>query len=72
LNAIAGLSRAIFAAKGWAYLVNSFFWAKIGVLVFIAVLSVRPTLKFIGWRKRFQFHSALQARDSSGRSAMIE
>jgi putative membrane protein len=52
---IAGFSRAIFAAKGWAYYsTNSFFWAKISVFVLIAVLSIWPTLKFISWRKRFQ------------------
>lgn len=55
LIVIAGFSRAIFAAKGWAYYsANSFFWAKIGVFVVIGLLSVWPTLKFIGWRKRFQ------------------
>jgi putative membrane protein len=53
---IAGFSRAIFAAKGWAYYsANSFFWAKIGVFVLISVLSIWPTLKFISWRRRFQF-----------------
>ncbi len=52
---IVGFSRVIFAAKGWAYYsANSFFWAKLGVFVLIAVLSVWPTLKFFSWRKRFQ------------------
>jgi len=52
---IVGFSRVTFAAKGWAYYsANSFFWAKIGVFVLIAVLSVWPTLQFFGWRKRFQ------------------
>ncbi len=55
LIVIVGFSRAIFAAKGWAYYsANSFFWAKIGVFVLIAVLSIWPTLKFIGWRRHFQ------------------
>jgi putative membrane protein len=52
---VVGFSRAIFAAKGWAYYsANSFFWAKIGVFVLIALLSVWPTLKFLEWRKRLQ------------------
>jgi len=55
LIVIAGFSRVSFGAKGWAYYsANSFFWAKLGVFVLIAVLSAWPTLKFIGWRKRFQ------------------
>ncbi len=55
LIVIVGFSRAIFAAKGWAYYsVNTFFWAKIGVFVLIGLLSVWPTVKFIGWRKHFQ------------------
>jgi putative membrane protein len=47
-----GFSRAIFAAKGWAYYShNAFFWAKIGVFVMIGLLSVPPTIAFIRWRR---------------------
>jgi putative membrane protein len=61
---IAGFSRAGFGAKGWSYYsANSFFWAKLGVFALIGVLSVWPTLKFIGWRKRFQ--TAGQAPDDA-------
>jgi len=49
---IVGFTRAIFAAKGWAYYEhNAFFWAKIGTFVVIAVLSVPPTLKYLGWQR---------------------
>ncbi|MGO9486504.1 MAG: DUF2214 family protein [Rhodomicrobium sp.] len=59
---IVGFSRVIFAAKGWAYYsVNSFFWAKIGVFLLIAVLSVWPTLKFFDWRKDFRLEGAVPA-----------
>jgi putative membrane protein len=52
---IAGFARVSLGAKGWTYYsANSFFWAKLGVFMLIGVLSVWPTLKFIGWRKRFQ------------------
>lgn len=52
---IVGFSRAIFAAKGWAYYsANSFFWAKLGVFALIGILSIWPTIRFIGWRTRFQ------------------
>lgn len=49
---IVGFSRAIFAAKGWAYYShNAFFWAKIGTFLVIALLSVPPTLAFMRWRR---------------------
>ncbi len=48
---IVGFSRAIFAAKGWAYYAhNAFFWAKIGTFLAIGLLSVPPTLAFLKWR----------------------
>ncbi len=47
-----GFSRAIFAAKGWAYYShNAFFWAKIATFVLIAVLSVPPTVQYIKWQR---------------------
>jgi putative membrane protein len=49
---VVGFSRAVFAAKGWAYYShNGFFWAKIGVFVVIGLLSVPPTLAFLRWRR---------------------
>lgn len=49
---IVGFSRAIFAAKGWAYYShNAFFWAKIATFVIIALLSVPPTIQYIAWRR---------------------
>jgi putative membrane protein len=55
LIVVVGFSRAIFAAKGWAYYsVNSFFWAKIAVFVIIALLSIWPTVKYLNWRRDFR------------------
>jgi putative membrane protein len=52
LIVIVGFSRAIFAAKGWAYYAhNAFFWAKIGTFIAIGLLSVPPTLAFPRWRR---------------------
>lgn len=52
---VAGFSRAIFAAKGWAYYAaNSFFWAKIGIFALIGILSVWPTVQFIRWRRTYE------------------
>ncbi len=47
-----GFSRAVFAAKGWAYYsVNTFFWAKIGTFAVIGLLSIMPTVAIIRWRR---------------------
>ena len=47
-----GFSRAVFAAKGWDYYShNLFFWAKIGALVGVGLLSVPPTIAYIRWRR---------------------
>ncbi len=49
---IVGFSRARFAAKGWPYYEhNAFFHAKIVTFLVIALLSVRPTVVFIRWRR---------------------
>jgi len=49
---LVGFSRAIFAAKGWAYYsVNLFFWAKLGTFAVVGLLSIMPTVEFIRWRK---------------------
>lgn len=40
---VVGFSRAIYAAKGWAYYeVNGFFWAKIAAFAVLGLLSMLP------------------------------
>jgi putative membrane protein len=52
LIVIVGFSRAVFAAKGWAYYQhNAFFWAKIATFVVIGLLSIPPTVAFLRWRR---------------------
>lgn len=52
LIVVVGFSRAVFAAKGWFYYQhNGFFWAKIGAFAAIGLLSIPPTVRFIGWRR---------------------
>ena len=52
LIVVVGFSRAVFAAKGWAYYShNGFFWAKIATFAVIGLLSVPPTVRFIQWRR---------------------
>jgi len=49
---VIGFSRAIFAAKGWAYYsVNMFFWAKMAAFAVVGLLSIAPTMRIIGWRR---------------------
>src|SRR6185437_15115152 len=48
---IVGFTRAVYAAKGWAYYAhNHFFWAKIGTFALVGILSIWPTIQFIRWR----------------------
>jgi putative membrane protein len=56
---VVGFIRAIYAAKGWAYYaINVFFWAKIATFLFVAVLSIPPTLAIIRWRKALSSDAA--------------
>jgi len=49
---LVGFARAIFAAKGWDYYAqNHFFWGKIAIFVLIGLISVRPTVTLIKWRR---------------------
>jgi putative membrane protein len=48
----AGLSRAIFGSKGWAfYSANPLFWSKLGLFILIGLISIVPTVRFFRWRK---------------------
>jgi putative membrane protein len=54
-----GFSRAIYAAKGWAYYgANAFFWAKIAAFVVVALLSIIPTIQIIRWRRALKADAA--------------
>jgi putative membrane protein len=49
---IVGFSRAIFAAKGWAYYShNAMFHTKIGTFILIGLLSIWPTIEIIKWKR---------------------
>jgi putative membrane protein len=49
---VVGFTRAIFAAKGWAYYsVNVLFWAKMCAFLIVGLLSIAPTVALIRWRK---------------------
>ncbi|AOB32125.1 hypothetical protein AKI39_17495 [Bordetella sp. H567] len=48
-----GLLRLFYGAKGVSfYLPNPWFHAKMGLFVLIALLSLRPTVAFLKWRRQ--------------------
>lgn len=52
---LAGAARAAFAAKGWAfYAPNPWFWAKMGAFLAVGLLSIAPTIRYLGWRRRLE------------------
>lgn len=56
---VVGFSRAIFAAKGWAYYsINLFFWAKIATFALVGLLSIVPTLAILRWRRALKAEPA--------------
>ena len=49
---IVGFSRAVYAARGWAYYShNLLFWAKIVTFAVIGLLSIAPTVSILRWRR---------------------
>jgi putative membrane protein len=47
-----GLARSFFGAKGWAfYADNPVFWVKLGLFLAIGLVSIRPTVVFLRWRR---------------------
>ncbi|MGH8700217.1 MAG: DUF2214 family protein [Burkholderiales bacterium] len=47
-----GLARVFFGAKSAAfYADNPLFWAKLGLFLAIGLISIRPTLAFLRWRR---------------------
>ena len=47
-----GVSRVIWGAKPAAFYLESItFWLKMAALVAVALLSIRPTIRYAGWRR---------------------
>jgi putative membrane protein len=49
-----GAARVMLGAKGAYYMVNAFFWTKMGLFVAVGLLSIAPTLRFLAWRRRLR------------------
>lgn len=58
---LAGLARLVWGAKGWNfYAQNPLFHAKLGVFVLIALLSLKPTLTQLRWRREDRVPAAAE------------
>jgi putative membrane protein len=59
LIVVVGFARAIYAAKGWTYYShNTFFWLKLTTFALIGLLSIKPTLVFLRWRRAAELPDA--------------
>ncbi len=72
-----GLARVFFGAKGAAfYADNSVFWVKLGLFLAIGLVSIRPTLAFLRWRRAARgaagFSVPAAATKSARRTVLIE
>lgn len=65
---VTGAMRAMRYGKGFDYyLNNSFFHAKIGVFVIVALLSIYPTVTFLKWRPALKAGQVPQLTSTSTR-----
>lgn len=66
---LAGVSRVIWGASGWAfYQAQPFFWAKIAVFAAIGLLSIGPTRAFLRWTKAFNADPAFTPTEADAKS----
>ena len=67
---LAGASRVLWGAKGWAfYSAEPFFWAKMGTFVVIGLLSILPTMSFLRWAKVAKADAAFVAPEAEVKAA---
>jgi putative membrane protein len=71
-----GLARVFYGAKGAAfYADNPAFWVKLALFVVIALISIRPTLTFLRWRRAARaagFSVPAVERKSARRLVLVE
>ena len=49
---VVGICRVIYGLKGWEFYVsNHAFWAKMAAFVVVGLLSIRPTMRILAWRR---------------------
>src|SRR5918995_1658872 len=67
---IAGVARVIWGAKPAEFYLESItFWLKMAALVAVALLSIRPSIQYAGWRRALDKDpSALPSDQAVGRA----
>jgi len=66
---VTGAARAVYGLKGWSfYAHNPGFHLKIGVFVLVALLSIKPTIAFLRWRKARRADPAWRVPETEWRS----
>lgn len=59
-----GLARIFLGAKGAGYYAaNPLLWLKVGLFVIVGLVSIRPTITFIRWRRQLRANGSLPAED---------
>lgn len=49
---VVGVLRIFFGLRGWEfYVYNTSFWAKMVAFAAVGILSIRPTLRILSWRR---------------------
>jgi putative membrane protein len=58
---IFGVARVIWGAKGYEYyLVNHIFWTKMALFLIVGLLSIRPTFRYLAWRRQLRADAAFR------------
>ena len=66
---LVGIGRVFFGLKGWEYYIYYWaFWAKMAAFAVVGLLSIRPTIRFIAWRKAAAGDPAFAVPDTEIRS----
>ena len=61
---VTGLLRLVFGARGPDFYLSSWpVYVKLGLFLAVAILSVQPTLTFVGWRRAFDHDPAFRVGD---------
>jgi putative membrane protein len=67
---IVGVSRVIWGAKPAAFYLESVtFWLKMAALVAVGLLSIRPTIRYAGWRRALDQNASSLPSDQEVGSA---
>jgi putative membrane protein len=58
---IFGVARVIWGVKGYEYyLANHIFWTKMALFLIVGLLSIRPTFRYLAWRRQLRADAAFR------------